>query len=292
MEITRREFLKGSAVAGVAAAAGLVGYTIGVEPHWLKFVKRDLAIDRLPLDLEGATLAQVSDLHAGPRVSDEYLMHSLDRLRAFAPDIVVVTGDFITYRVARGLAQFAQLRGVLRHLPHGRRATIGILGNHDYGRGWSEPEVASRVVVEAEGAGIRMLRNAVQTVSGLDFIGVDDLWSGRANLTQALRARQANAAIALCHNPDGVDELNWGDYRGWVLAGHTHGGQCKPPFLPPPLLPVRNRRYTAGEIAAGGGRTLYINRGVGHLIRARFNVRPEITVFTLRSGQSRHEKTG
>jgi predicted MPP superfamily phosphohydrolase len=66
-----------------------------------------------------------------------------------------------------------------------------------------------------------------------------------------------------------------------VLAGHTHGGQCKPPFLPPPLLPVRNRRYTAGEFAVAPGRTLYINRGLGHLIQVRFNVRPELTLFTL-----------
>ena len=81
-----------------------------------------------------------------------------------------------------------------------------------------------------------------------------------------------------------MDALSWGDYKGWVLAGHTHGGQCKPPFLPPPLLPVRNKRYTAGEIPLSDGRRLYINRGLGHLIRARFNVRPEITAFTLRAG--------
>ena len=69
--------------------------------------------------------------------------------------------------------------------------------------------------------------------------------------------------------------------EGWILSGHTHGGQCKPPFLPPPLLPVRNRRYTSGEIDATGGRRLYISRGVGHTMMVRFNARPEVTVFTL-----------
>ena len=80
-----------------------------------------------------------------------------------------------------------------------------------------------------------------------------------------------------------MDDLSWEGYTGWVLAGHTHGGQCKPPFLPPPVLPVKNRRYTSGEIAVDSGRTLYISRGVGHLLKARFNVRPEITLFTLRN---------
>jgi predicted MPP superfamily phosphohydrolase len=55
----------------------------------------------------------------------------------------------------------------------------------------------------------------------------------------------------------------------------------KPPFLPPPLIPVRNARYVAGEVPLAPGRTLYVNRGLGHLTRVRFNVRPELTLFTL-----------
>ena len=55
----------------------------------------------------------------------------------------------------------------------------------------------------------------------------------------------------------------------------------KPPFLPPPILPVNNRRYTAGAFDVGPGRTLYINRGLGFLHQVRFAVRPELTLFTL-----------
>ena len=71
-------------------------------------------------------------------------------------------------------------------------------------------------------------------------------------------------------------------YQGWVLAGHTHGGQCKLPFLRPPRVPVENPRYVAGEVDVGDGRRLYINRALGHLLPVRFNVRPEITAFRLR----------
>ena len=280
--MNRRVFLTRGAAVVAASAVGTVAYTIGVEPHWLEIVTRDLPIANLPAVLRGTTLAQVSDIHVGPRVSDEYLVRSFDRLRALQPDIVVFTGDFITHRSDYGEAEYERLRAVLSHFPRGRLATLGILGNHDYGHRWSEPAVAERVVREAERAGIRVLRNEVQAVAGLDVIGVDDLWAHRADTARALGARQNTAAIALAHNPDALDALPWPDYRGWVLAGHTHGGQCKPPFLPPPLLPVRNRRYVSGEVAVDAGRTLYISRGVGHLIRARFNVRPEITLFTLR----------
>jgi predicted MPP superfamily phosphohydrolase len=277
----RRDFLKLGAVTGVATAAGVGGYTWLVEPHWVKIVERNLPIAHLPPALADARLVQISDVHVGPQVDDDFLIDALDRAAALRPDIVVVTGDFISYLRERGDAQFEQLRRVLSHLPRGRPATLGILGNHDYGRNWSEPQVAERVVHEAERSGVRVLRNEVTSVQGLDVIGVDDLWAHRADASRALEQRTGNAALALCHNPDAMDELSWGDYRGWVLAGHTHGGQCKPPFLPPPLLPVRNKRYTAGEIPLPEGRRLYINRGLGHLIRVRFNVRPEITVFTL-----------
>jgi len=47
-------------------------------------------------------------------------------------------------------------------------------------------------------------------------------------------------------------------------------------------LPVKNKRYTAGEFGLFGNRRMYISRGVGHLLRVRFNVRPEIPVFQLR----------
>ena len=280
--MNRRVFIRRTAGAVVGSAIGCVGYAIGVEPHWLEITERELAVEHLPAKLAGARLAQVSDLHVGPQVSDDYIVHSFDRLRALAPDIVVITGDFISHRRSRGDAQYAQLRDVLTHLPHGRLATIAILGNHDYGRGWGNPSVAVKVVAEAERAGIRVLRNEAQAVSGLDFIGVDDLWAKRGDPESALRRRESSAGIALVHNPDAADEQSWPGFRGWMLAGHTHGGQCKPPFLPPPLLPVKNRRYVAGAIPVDAQRTLYISRGVGHLIRARFLVRPEIALFTLR----------
>ena len=206
----RRNFVKRGAVAVAASAVGCAGYAIGIEPHWLEIVQRDLPIDHLPPSLEGKRLAQVSDVHIGPSVSDDYIIESFNRLRAAAPDIVVLTGDFITYRQSG----FDQLRAVLTHFPHGTLATLGILGNHDYGRNWSEPGVATKVVAEAERAGLRVLRNESANVAGLDIVGVDDLWARAGNPERALQSRGADAALVLVHNPDAADELRRPGYRG------------------------------------------------------------------------------
>ena len=164
--------------------------------------------------------------------------------------------------------------------------------------GWRQLDVAAQVAAVATDAGATVLRNEARTVDGLQFAGLGDFWSpdfatggslgfpeGGAAPTLAALDRRA-PTVVLAHNPDTLDTPIWDGVRGWVLAGHTHGGQCKPPFLPPPVLPVRNKRYTAGAFAVGPGRTLYINRGLGHLIRVRFNVRPELTLFTLERAAS------
>jgi predicted MPP superfamily phosphohydrolase len=267
--------------AAAGASLGVVGYTLEIEPHWVEVVRRPLRIRNLPDALSGRTLVQMSDIHIGPQVSDEFVLECFRRVREVSPDIVVYTGDYISYRPERGDSQYAQLRDVFSQSPRGRLASIGILGNHDYGINWSELPVARKVAAEVERGGVQLLSNDVATVAGLDIIGVDDLWAGRSDSLAALAKRSSDAAIVLCHNPDAQDALDWADYSGWVLSGHTHGGQCKAPFLPPPLLPVRNKRYVKGEVAVDARRTMYINRGMGHLIQARFNVRPEITVFEL-----------
>ena len=304
--LNRRQFLvAGGAAAASAVAVGL--YAWQIEPHWVELVRRPMSLPHLPPSLAGRTLLQISDLHVGPRVDSGYLTETLQEAGRLAPDIVVFTGDFITYR---SVAQFDELARVLAHAPRGRLGTVAALGNHDFGVAWRQLEVAERVAEVVAGTGVTVLRNEVTDVHGLQVAGLGDYWSpdfgpvrpvrglltdpphepGAPALHDASstlgRLDRGRPTIVLCHNPDALDEPIWDDVEGWVLAGHTHGGQCKPPFLPPPLLPVRNRRYTAGKFAVGAGRTLYINRGLGHLIQVRFNVRPELTLFTLQQPEA------
>jgi hypothetical protein len=262
-----------------ASAGGLGLYARFLEPHWIRYARRSLPIEGLPTELDGSLLVQMSDLHVGPEVDSDYLIGALKTVKSFEPHIVVFTGDFITYRSDSVLNELSR---VLRFWPRGRIATLAVLGNHDYGRAWNEPKVAAEVARRASDAGIQVLRNGSVEIKGLKVVGMDDLWGRQFDPASALAVGGKNGArIVLCHNPDGVDRPGWDGYSGWVLSGHTHGGQCKPPFLTPPRLPVRNKRYSSGEIDLYDGRRLYINSGLGHLMKVRFNVRPEVTLFRL-----------
>ncbi len=265
---------------GTVGTGFLTGlYTWQIEPFWLEFVKRKIRIDNLPNQLVGKTLMQISDIHVGNRFDYQYLIDSFKKAEKYHPDFVVYTGDYVSYENEK---QFEQLEEVLQYTVRGKLGTIGVLGNHDYGKNWSEQSVADNITTQLENAGIQILKNQQIEIGGLNFIGFDDYWGLNFSPQKVMKDYDKNKAnIILCHNPDVCDLNVWNGYEGWILSGHTHGGQCKPPFLPPPMLPVKNRKYTSGEIDLKDGRKLYINRAIGHLWQVRFNVRPEITIFEL-----------
>ncbi len=277
--MNRRKFIKRTfwGSVGVGFLTGL--YTWQIEPFWLEFVKRKMPIANLPDKLVGKTLMQISDIHVGNRFDYRYIIDSFKKAQKFNPDFVVYTGDYVSYENEK---QFKQLDEVLRHTVKGKIGTVGILGNHDYGKNWAEQNVADKISEQLTNAGIEVLKNDQVDISGLNIIGFDDYWAlNFAPEKVMINYNQNKANLLLCHNPDVCDLDVWNGYKGWILSGHTHGGQCKPPFLNAPMLPVKNKRYSQGEIDLNDGRTLYINRAVGHLWQVRFNVRPEITIFEL-----------
>jgi predicted MPP superfamily phosphohydrolase len=297
--------------AGVTGSASF-GYAWRLEPHWIEIVRREMPVKNLPKALDGKRLIQISDLHVGPVVDDDYLIDAMKIVNELKPDILAFTGDLVSYQNSR---QFAQSANVLSFLESPTIAKVAILGNHDYGRRFSDPYVADGIhkvldragftvlrnqgldVLSGESADTRQqselpirtitprVRNSSTDVAGLRVIGVDDFWSPNCDLDQSFGGYDsARANLVLCHNPDALDHEGWNGYDGWVLSGHTHGGQCRLPGLTPPILPIKNKRYASGAVSLLDGRKVYVNRGLGYLARLRFCARPEITVFTLRVG--------
>ena len=275
----RRKFIKKSIIGAIGASILGGIYSWKIEPFWLEFVKKKMPIHNLPEHLIGKTLMQISDIHVGNRFDYQYIIDSFKKAQKLNPDFVVYTGDYVSYDNEE---QFEQLKEVCKHTVKGKFGTFGVLGNHDYGHNWEEQNVANKITAILENAGISILSNQQKEQNGLNFIGLDDYWGLNFNpekVMQNINHQKAN--LVLCHNPDVCDLDVWNNYKGWILAGHTHGGQVKPPFLNPLILPVKNKKYSAGKIDLNDGRTLYINRALGHLWQVRFNVRPEITIFQL-----------
>jgi predicted MPP superfamily phosphohydrolase len=272
-------------LASQVALEGL--YPGGLHDDWLRVNRRDIRLPGLGTDFDGAVVAQLSDLHCSPLVSEEYIGRCLKALWELRPDYVALTGDLITgprayaIRLARTLAQLA-----------GRVPVLACLGNHDYGlfhpngtgmmRG-----LAEFLSCELWKVGVTVLNNDCRTFrrgqSCIQFVGVEDLWTEQYNPSEAFGLADKNTpTIALCHNPDGVhDMIDHGAHL--VLAGHTHGKPTPQTRFNDIFTPTAFRGYVAGLYAIGADRFLYVNRGIGHARRVKPEHRPEITLLTLRA---------
>jgi len=276
--MTRKHFLKRLFQLSAVGAFPFL-YSWQVEPFWVEFVQRKLPIKNLPQSLEGKILMQISDLHVGDRFDWNFLIESFQKAQQFNPDFVVYTGDFVNHGTAE---EQEDLKKVMKQAVYGKLATFGILGNHDYGENWDDIICSENICQILRDFGINMLKNSSEEIHGLNFIGFEDLWSPNFHPEEIMTDYDpAKANIILCHNPDACDRDIWNGYQGWILSGHTHGGQCRIPGVITPVLPVENKKYVSGEIDLQDGRMLYINRAIGHSFQIRFMVRPEITVFTL-----------
>jgi predicted MPP superfamily phosphohydrolase len=238
-----------------------------------------MPLTNLPSSLVGKRLVQISDLHVGPVVDNSYLRSALRSLEDLAPDYLAITGDLMSSRRAESIDLVID---TLRDSPVVDLPTFTALGNHDYGEGFRNYAVADELVDKLRNLHVTVLRNESVDINGLQIAGCDDLWSRLGNLSTTLgRVDHSRPTICLAHNPDTADLPDWSTFGGWILSGHTHGGQCRFPIIGAPVLPIRNKAYARGYVALNGGRNLYVNRGLGYTRRIRFGVRPEITVFTL-----------
>jgi uncharacterized protein len=251
-------------------------YAHKIEPNWLEVKQINITLPNLDRAFVGYRIVQLTDLHVGDGIDRSQLKRIVDTVNSQKPDLIVLTGDYVTRKPER---QAKLLTSTLAGL-HARDRTLAVLGNHDAFDG-NAPSVKSSIA----NAGVTLLENTIYTVNRngatLHIAGVGDVWCGAANLPLVLaQLPDTGAAIMLAHEPDFADETAATGRFGLQLSGHSHGGQVRIPFMkkkyPPYGVKYPIGRYRVGEMIQ------YTNRGVGFpSIHARFNCRPEISVFDL-----------
>ncbi len=277
---TRRKFIRLAATVGVAA---LAADTALIEPNRPRIVRQEIALRRWPERLEGFTVALLSDFHYDPYFSVHPLRSAISMVNALHPDLIVLTGDFVsvpfTGNVAAGAAAAEPCAQLLRQMqaPYGLWA---VMGNHDV---FTDSD---RVTSLLRAQGIQVLVNQAVPIEskGARFwlAGIDDALAGDADLDATLqKVPTAEATVLLAHEPDYADRV--AHYPvDLQLSGHSHGGQVRLPFLRPLYLPALARKYVWGLYQIGE-LTLYTNAGLGTVdLPIRWNCPPEITLLTLR----------
>ncbi|MBC5796165.1 metallophosphoesterase [Sphaerospermopsis sp. LEGE 00249] len=263
--------------------------------------KLTVKIAGLPASLQGKKLVQMSDFHYdGVRLSDKMLSQAIAIANQAKPDLILLTGDFIT----TSTATLDQLAKYLKKL-QSRHGIYAVLGNHDLYYKNSQTEVTTTLT----NIGIHVLWNQISYPLGkeLPIVGLADFYSKEFNPTPVMNQLDTDTpCIVLSHNPDTAEIL-----QKWrvdlQLSGHTHGGQIVIPGLGPVLMiqhkilritpkilqnflpffrkkhPVFNHWEWSQGFHKIGKNQLYINRGLGTYLPGRLFCPPEVTIITLQS---------
>jgi predicted MPP superfamily phosphohydrolase len=238
-----------------------------------------LPVRLLPAGIEGISACQISDFHVDRDEDLTRLGRAVELINRQQPALVLLTGDYFSGRdtMRRYLGAFGR---ELRRL-NPKVGTFAIAGNHDH---WASFDDIARTL---KSAGIEVLSNESRRLvlndEALTIVGIDDLWTRRADPARAFRkVRPEDCTLVLAHNPDTAlytRHLN----PGVMLSGHTHGGVVRLPYYGSPLKSILK---LGKEFYSGLNRYrdfyIYTNRGLGTFwLRLRINCRPEVSHFRL-----------
>jgi uncharacterized protein len=285
--ISRRQFLKTGAGIGAAGAFVLGADAWFYEPNHPVVLSREIWISRLPEAWDGVRIAQISDFHYDDHFSVVPIGKSVGMVNALRPDLILLTGDFVTvppfasrFHTARRAAAAAEPCAALLSGLHAPYGVWAILGNHDC---FADPW---RITETLQHHGFHVLRNAASSFerqgSRLWLAGLDDVLEGQPDIDKTLAGIPPHEAVVLLvHEPDFAPYA--AEYPvDLQLSGHSHGGQVRLPLVGAPFLPDMGRKFPMGMYQVGS-LILYTNVGIGTIrVPVRLNCPPEITLITLR----------
>ena len=257
-----------------------------------------LTVELRKLDpaFDGFRMVHLSDLHVGHWFSLERLAGVVSLVNQLEPDMILMTGDYISYEMEGIVAELKASLGAMR----AREAKIAVLGNHDH---WLDEDLVINVLHEG---GFVVLSNQVYVArrgkAVLQIVGIDSAYVRKDRLPEVIDSiSPAGPAILLVHEPDFADQSARSGKFELQLSGHSHGSQIVLPVIGPLLRGPHFWKYPHGlyrikrhenfqnpcdppNRVDAGEMLLYTNRGLGtNTLRFRFNCPPEILLITLKS---------
>ncbi len=242
------------------------------------FVIKPLSVEIRGLDqqFDGYKILHITDIHLGHWMSVERLAGVVELVNQQSPDLIAITGDFVSYVVD----QLANSMALHLSRLHAKDGIVAVLGNHDH---WMDASKLRRILQQS---GIVELANDVYTLhrnhAKLHIAGVDDVMVGGDRLDLVLKKLPPDGpAILLAHEPDFADTTAATGRFALQLSGHSHGGQIGLPLIRNLIRGPLFKKYIRGRYQVGD-MIQYTNPGLGtHVFRLRINVPPEITVIRL-----------
>lgn len=270
-----------------------------IEPYLIDVEQETAAIPNLPDGWQGSRIGVIGDFQLGMWGDNEATVgKAVQRLVELRPAAVLLLGDFIYHALETRENEVQKVVQILQPLRDAGIPVYAVLGNHDYqvNEAAEAPneDLARRLEQELEAIGVRVLHNEIAELAAqsagtpsLFLVGIDAHQPRMDDPYQALSNLSPDAPrLVMMHNPASFEKIPAG-VAPVAVAGHTHGGQVRIPFLPEwsYLTFLQSEPVHADGWISDYGQAnnhLYVNRGIGFSkVPIRINCPPEVTVFTL-----------
>ena len=282
-EVRRLKWLRVAFAAIVLFLAGVAFWGFLIEPGRLVVQQQTIQIANWPQPLDGLRIAVLSDIHVDNWfINEKKLRTIVERTNQLQPDLIVILGDYMSGEGWVRHRVEPEVFGPLLKDLHAPLGVYSVLGNHD----WWYSGVKVRRGLEQNG--IKVLENESAQVNArgtsLWLVGLADFWTRPQRINDTVATvPEGQPLIALTHNPDIFPNVP--QRVQLVLAGHTHGGQVRFPFIGAVIeLSDYGDRWERGHVFENNHH-LFVTSGIGtSIVPVRFGLPPEIVLLTLKSG--------
>ena len=249
------------------------------KPELFDLVNVNVKINDLPFTFHNYRIINLTDIHLGQWISPEYLNGVTDYVNSLNPDMITLTGDYVSY-ILEGyeddlLDSFKKLKA--------KDGKFAVLGNHDH---WAGADEIREILKQSD---IVDLSNDVYTLEKkgekLNISGVDSLTVGADDFDKVLeKLPNDGTSILLVHEPDFAEISSKTNRFDLQMSGHSHGGQLVIPGVKTtPFRCSYSIKYPVGAYKVKN-MIQYTSKGLGtNSFWLRINCKPEITQFYLKT---------
>lgn len=250
----RRDFFKKS--LDIAAVSVVVGTNAKAMEN-AKSIELEVVDVKIKNLVKPYTIVQLSDVHIGGLIDQEFIYHLVQRVNSLKADTIVITGDLVDTKLEYAKPALDELKKL-----ESKFGTYFIVGNHEYFHG------VETIIDYVNALGIKVLENENVYIGdeneGFNLAGVYDRFGFRHNyyepdINKALEDKQNSPTVLLAHQPKYVEEIEDTSDLDLILCGHTHGGQ----IFPFNYLVKLQQPYVRGLNQHNDTTQVYVNKGTG-----------------------------
>jgi len=221
-----------------------------------------------------AKYALIADIHLGIYNNEHILERTVEKINNENVDALLIAGD-LSYE-----PQFSDMKKLFASLAKVKIPIYAVLGNHDCQR--PGPDIRAELEEILTSLGVHVITNKAVILNGITILGLGSRWAKDDEVSLLDKYTKDDNILVLTHNPDTTLDYMPNHYPDLTVAGHTHGGQIRIPYIYKKMIPVRGDMLWDQGLYEFKGTKVFITSGIGEIgLPLRFLIPPVIDVLEL-----------